>query len=619
MPSIVTAKPGDTLCNLAIAAGFKDCQPIRDEPGNAGKPFLDRHFLLAGESVVVPDFETKEEDKATDQEHVFELLSAPPVLVRFTHGSPNLPFRDDPDMPVLNVSNFPTDKGGTDFNQSFPTATKFDQRGHDDEDAFKIEVVDPDAPDKVEVLLQALKPVIAGGKVVKVAGVVQHEEFTGAEKSRREQKVTCELVKSKVCLRSPYLRLVVDEPDKNAAAGQTLLVTDMTDGKGGDNDAVEILDQAVRASYERPACPAGKKCTATVTAPIGTDHKRVKLALHILKDPDTGNALSNDEQVRRTLLMFMRQVYAQVNMSIKILGEAREVPAPGNMLVVDNREGRRAAGGKVITVRVEVDRKDGTKVDQTVSITTVANATCADTARSLAGAIRNVVPADLPVRDSPNPAIFGKKLGSADVLVGDPLSDTVRLTVLASNDARHPVLAAALTTAAFQTGDGNERHVGNINSRLLLKNYDTGRDRVDVFIVGNTPGVLGLAFNPFRKYTASYGHAPSNDEVANSFLVRAATLHAPGQPENFYTTIPHEIGHVLIDAIHVVVANSASDSRKKQLMGPGSPVGSNERVVNGPKRIADRKTFAFDENVRDIPAGMFRDNNTEVLTSFDDI
>jgi len=617
MPTTIKAKKGQTLCQIAMEHGFLNCQPLRDAAGNSGKPFLNRETLIKDEEIEVPDVVIQEIDSAIDAKHTFVVKTVPPPLIRFTHGSKTKPYRQDDDQNITGISNFPTNKAGKNVKSKFPSKSKFDQLGHDDPDAFKIEVVDPTGPKTAEAALQALKPKIVSGKPDRDAATneIIYEDFPGAEKAKRENKIKLEQVPSKVAYRSPYLRLVVDARDQTAVPAQTLLVADMTDGKGTDLDAVEILDQRVRASFELPKCPASKKCTMQADLELGppeADRKRVKLSVHILVDPLTGNALSTDEQVRRTLLMFMRQVYAQAGMSVKIMAAARNVVAPANMLVVDDQEGRKARGGGNVSVRIQIL---DLAFDQTVSITTVKDNDTAATAGQLKTAIDAVLPGGITSRVSQNPAIFNKPATrfSTDVLVGDPLKNQIQLSITAMTETRQIVTAVALPGAIFGTGIGNERHVGNIFSRILLKNYDTGRDRVDVFVVGNLPTLLGLAYPPFIHYgKKTYGHDAARDDIANSFLVNNTTLQTPGAAENFYTTIPHEIGHDLTDAVHVL-------KRPTDLMGPGSPVGADERQVGGCKRITDLIKLTHDDNIVDIPVKMFRDNNTDVFTNWADV
>ena len=213
--------------------------------------------------------------------------------------------------------------------------------------------MDPSGPPTVDVLLEALKPVF------KKDGTIDHfEPFSGDDHEKRSAKVKAELVKSKVCYRSPYIRLVVDERDRDAIPGntQTLMIADTTDGKGGDADRVEILGQKVRASYERKKMSRQPQVrTAVAELEVGQDVKKVKVSAHILKSPSDGKAANTNEEIRcaHAAGSDLRQVYMQANMTVSIVASpAREVVAPANMLVVDNAEGRDAAGGGKIDVKV---------------------------------------------------------------------------------------------------------------------------------------------------------------------------------------------------------------------------------------------------------------------------
>ena len=249
----VIAQEGQTLCELAIAAGFLNCQPIRDLGSNAGKSFLTGP-LKAGDVVAIPAIEKEETDKGVEATHQFVKESAPPFGIRFVHGSPDKPYRQDPEVTVLHISNFPTNKAGPNVNSAFPSDTKFSQLGHDDIDTFKVEVVDPGGPATVDVTLEALRPIF------KADGSVDHfEPFSGPAKAKRTTTVTAKQVASKVCYRSPYLRLVVDERDQQAVPKQTLLIADLTDGKDGDNDKVEILGQHWRRPEQPDKSRGGKQ------------------------------------------------------------------------------------------------------------------------------------------------------------------------------------------------------------------------------------------------------------------------------------------------------------------------------------------------------------------------
>ena len=51
------------------------------------------------------------------------------------------------------------------------------------------------------------------------------------------------------------------------------------------------------------------------------------------------------DQTRTSCLKYVRQLYAQANMSLRLVGTIRQVPAPVNMFAVADGNGQRAAGG----------------------------------------------------------------------------------------------------------------------------------------------------------------------------------------------------------------------------------------------------------------------------------
>jgi hypothetical protein len=595
MPTIVEAKVGDTLCGLAIAAGFIDCAPLRSDPANAGKEFLNRD-LKPGDFITIPDVKLNVLAKAAEALHLFKKKNAPPMLIRFTHGSKDKPYREDKTETGLNISNWPTDKAGKKADKSFPTGTKFQQDADDDLRTFKVEVVDPKASGKIEVELRALKPVL------KPDGTIEkHERFTGAEEGKRKLTVSCEPVPSKVCFRSPYLRLVVDEKDRAAASDQTLLVTDMADGKDGAEDKIELLDQLVEASYTRKQCPAGTKCRVVVQVPIGGAHQRVMIAVHVLKNA-LGVAVAKTEDVRKRVLNKLRQVYAQGDVSIKQVETIREVPLPGNMFAVANGNGQLAEGGKTIKVRVRVDAD----VDQTVSITTVKDASPLDTATALEAEILKAIPGGkVQVKASGNPPVTGQAIGSADVLIGKPISQKVRLNVLQSDDAGHPVIVGQLTSTTVTEFGGADSHVGTIAERVLVKNYDTGSDRIDLFVVEKlSDGSFGEAFTP--NSTQPVGEQPM-DLMINSCLVNLETINKANFERN---TIPHEIGHIIMDVGH-------ADTRGDLMLSGSSPIKTaDDNDVGGRKRLTHPRKVKFDNGVEDSSVNRLQTANASLMTAW---
>src|SRR6267142_116994 len=348
MPTTVIAQDGDTLCGLAISGGFLNCQALRDDPANAA--FLTRD-LQAGDVVTVPDRESREENRGTEAEHLFEVQTAPPILVRFTHGTPDKPYRQDPTLLFLNVSNFVSNKGGANGRQAFPTATVFDANGHADPDSFKIEVVDPAGPATVRVRVEAMRPILAPDGTI-----TGHEPFTGDAADLRFILSTCRKVPSGVCYRSPYLRLVTTEQDltNNPNGLQMVFVTDQADGTNGDNDKIEILDQKVRVSYTRESCPAANpnKCTARSLIEIGPRRRRIRMAVHVFRQAVGGANVGNitETMVRLRVFKWFRRVYAQAELAPKLDPGVDFLDPPANdMLIISPNHGRASVGGSTLS------------------------------------------------------------------------------------------------------------------------------------------------------------------------------------------------------------------------------------------------------------------------------
>lgn len=604
MPRRYKARSGDSLCVLAIReGGFTDCSQVRADAANAA--FKDSQ-IKAGNWVTVPDKEVKAEDGAVKQKHSFKSAKGTPPYVRFVHGSEKKDYKDDFSLQVLQVSNIRTDKGGLDTTAAFPSGFGFDNDAHIDEDCFKIEVRDVDeAGDTIKVQLEALKKQVAADKTVSFVPFAAGEP----DADKRKVEIECKRVAAdKKLFRSRYLRLVTDVDDFAAAAGQTLLVQDIADGAGGAADGVEILDQQVRASYALPKCAkkgdAKAACIVTAQLAIGRGwaQRRVRLAVNVLRKTRGGTAVATLPATRAACLRYIRRLYAQAELGFKFVDhEVRLVEPPANLIAVDDREGRKATGGGTIKLRIRVNPDaDGNDTTKEVTYTTRAKDTPATTAQRLADRIIVEFGKLVRVRTSSNPPITGKARGSADVLVGDPLAQDVTITILTNGDATHPVAVGRVLAGRIKEFGGDDSHVGTLEERTLVKNYDTGTNRVDLFVVEGfnpAPGSCGEAFTPNKKRPAAERpRAP----MTNSVIVFQT---ATADPPQFHTTIPHEIGHVLMDHSHVESAYGVAANAPHEMMGAGSPVGATETVVGGPKRIADPRNKALDITFSTPPPG----------------
>ena len=86
MPTPYTVQQGDCISSIASANGFSSWKLIWDDAANAElkQKRKDPNVLFAGDVVMIPDKEHKEESRGADAGHKFKLKAAPTKLkVRF--------------------------------------------------------------------------------------------------------------------------------------------------------------------------------------------------------------------------------------------------------------------------------------------------------------------------------------------------------------------------------------------------------------------------------------------------------------------------------------------------------------------------------------------------------
>lgn len=617
MSKRVKAKRKDTLCTIAIReGGFLNCDALRNAPGNEG--YINSQ-AKPGQWVVIPKKKVKKKDRAHKTKSRWKKKNAPIPSIRFVHGSENTPYAKDETLTVLQVSNYPTDKGGPNQSNPFPSTYGFDDFADIDPDTFKVEVVDygvDKAKNTVEVQLEVLKP------KYQPDGKITYESFSGAETdvSKCKIKVECERVSAKsVRFRSKYMRLVVDLDDFNAATDQTLLVPDIADGSGGDKDKVEILDQQVRAEYDLSSCPkkgtAAAKCIVHEQLPIGEKgrKKRVKMVVHILRDGRGGLGVVTKADARKACLQYIRQLYAQAELSIKLIDpEVQLIQPPKNMIVIENRTGRQATGGKNVKIRIKIDA-----IEKNLEYTTGPKDSPIKSAGKIVKEIKKLFATDFPalkVQPSSNPPIKPLKYQrSADILVGNPQTQEIELEVLSQNDGKHIFDIGKIdTTNITDFGGPDPDYVGTIDERMLIKNYNTGKDQIDLFVVGtlsNGPNSsIGEAFIPRKKKKFSY-HPKRYRSISTMVNTAIVEKDVAKTTDYYHPAIPHEMGHILMDAVHVI--------RRTEMMESGQNLYvtfATTRHVNGPKRISDESImFSFTGNTKGNPVTMLRNNNKELI------
>lgn len=596
MPHTVRARAGDTLCSIAVDHGFPDCQRLRDEAANAD--LVDRP-LEAGDRVTVPDRRPREEEgRGTERRHRFRRRGVLRPRIRFVHGSPDLPFRDDLALRRLHVSNFRTDRGGANGTNPFPGGNAFHADGHADPDAFKVEVWNRSAPAHVDLELEALRPVYRPD-----GSVQRHEPFTGAERDRRKLDVRCERVGSATTtFRSEYLRLVADEGDQATVPGQTLLVTDSADGAAGDADAMEILDQRVRASIPIPTCPGAgaAQCRVAADLPVGDDPRRIRLCFHVFRTSPGGSAVggTTETMLRRRTFKWFRRAYAQASLAPRLVDPTVRFldPPSADMLVICQDHGRTASGsdgsGGGSTLSFRLGRPPATGfgsgllnllrplTDPSVSVALTAGMTPLQMGQAVAAAL----PAGFSAQVSANARAFNAANGSCDVVVRHTDGRRVVIYDEASDDTRATVAVARVDVARVNSADtGNTLIPTTMEFRRLLRAADGPDDRLDCLIVGRftAGGLRGRAFVPATDLGAGF-RPPSPLRWAAIMGTTSSSGAVMDASDNLPFTFPHEAGHVLNDAFH---SDNADPNGPTELMSGAGTSAANG--VNATKRICD--------------------------------
>ncbi|MCW5960096.1 MAG: hypothetical protein KIS76_08025 [Pyrinomonadaceae bacterium] len=559
MPSKYTAKAGDSLCSIAYQNGFADCKPLRADAANAYilNRKVDPCQVQPNDIVTIPEKTEKEVDGATDKRHDF-VKRGRLAFVRFVHGSSNADPTVDPSLFRLNVSNYEANRGGNpDGTAAFPgTGVKnFNANGHNDVDTFKVEVFDIRGSGELDAEIEALKPVYnAAGSVTK------HEPFP----TPRKLAVKLGLQAGSKRFRSCYLRLVTDATDRAAITKQALLVSDLYDA--GDKK-VEILDQLVRASYTIPSCPEGTKCRSIVHAQIGTDRRRLRLNVHVLRRSVGGAPIVSTADAERRILVWLRRIYAQMSIAPKLVSAVREVDPPMNLVSISNDTGSRAQGNGRLKFRI---RAAG-ETDQVIRHRPDPTDSPLKSAMALAAKINMPFKAVV----TSNPARFDHSPGrkSADILITEASGKRVIIDLEHSTDSGQSVTVGRPNPMLFQEWNGNNWLVGSIEQRTILKNYGGGDNRFDLFVINRfvSPTLLGAAMMSGHQVDPARSAIPS---VKWSAFV---DLRSSAAGDGYPAVIAHEAMHAVGEVMHAQAA-------PKQLMHPFADAAD---AVTIAKRVRD--------------------------------
>lgn len=562
--------------------GFADCAPLRAETKNdyIVKRADDPGQVKPGDVVTIPDFVINAEDGATEDTHNF-VKRGMLAMLRFVHGSSTAELAKHPTLTFLNISKYITNKAGVgDGDKTFPGSAvrNFNANADKDPDVFKIEVFDINAAGDLTVKLEVLRPTYnAAGKVT------GHTQFPDAIRAARKLTPTASKQGATQRFRTCYLRLVVDEVDKAAAADQTLLASDMFDPADPDSKKVEILDQKVKAFYIIKSCPANPKCKSTVSLPIGKDRRRLRLAIHVLNNKpaaEGGTPVIPLADAERRVWTWFRRVYAQVNIAPKLVETTRAVDPPQNLVSISNDNGLPVAGwgwGLLNKPRFGFRINASIMVSQVIGpITPKIGDKPITTATALAALVKD--PYEAVVRENPARVNDPIDFKSADIVITAKNKQRVIIDQPISEDATQTLKIGRADSTNLETTfvpeDNANGNVGTLQERAIARNHDTGDDRMDIFVVVKfSDNGLTLA------EALSSGHDKYPKRTSISKLKYSAFLSAKTMDsmDTYPFALSHEVCHAAGEIGH-------TQNNPSQLM---SPTSSETNVVKGTKRIRD--------------------------------
>ncbi len=595
MATVVLALGGETLCGIAVQAGFRNCDLLRAHPANGA--LLNRPLQL-GDRVAVPDRRIKTLTVPTTTRHRLKRDRHASERIRFVHGSAATPFDRDPALTVLNVSNYITNQAGATGSAAFGSGFGFDADADADPDTFKVELTTLDGGGTVKVRLEALRPAYGSNDTID-----HYELFTGAEYAARMLDVDAQPVRpGKTAYRSRYLRVVTDDQDQVAAPTQALLVTDLADGLNGSADRLEILDQVVRASYQHPGCKAAapNQCTLRTELPVGENKLRLRIAMHVFRATVGGAAVGGvtEQMVRRRAMKWFRRAYASANMSVKFVGPAVEFidPPDASMLTISQGTGATAAGtdasgrqSAIVFRLAGPPAKPFDRIHRAFDPTVKVPLTAGMTPAQAAAAVVAALPRGYSGVASVNAQAFNAANASADVMITKRDGSRVMIRAETTTDPRMTVHVARVDLTKVDDNDTfNTMMASTIEFRRVLRSAPGTDDRLDFYIINSfqTAGLRGRAFVPGAALAAPFA-PPQQLRWAIVMATTSSSGAVMDGGDNLPFTFPHEAGHVINDAFHSL--NTDPNGPTQLMSGTGtSPthaVGATKRISDGPYTV----------------------------------
>lgn len=469
-----------------------------------------------------------------------------------------------------------------------------------DRDNFKIEVVDSN-----------LAPTVTSIPASRITlETLRHDKTPFRPK--RVMHFELQRVNNSDVFRSKYIRLVVDDQDKNSCKHQTQYAD--WDPR---NPYEEILAQVVRATYSSEGCGmVSWEATIGNATPM-----HIRVAVHVLRKRVGGAGIVTQRAAKRRILCWMKRHYAQMSMA-PLLIQIREVDPVENLISISNDTGANAFGGGAISFTISSGRGASAKVQHVGPHVPLAGDTPMVTANHLASLIAADVkfqartvqnnyfmtPAPLPPPGTPPPPPGTPAMvqgGAADLIITDPAGGRVRITALTSTDPAQTADVARVNPKAF-LGFTNYTHwwSGSMAQRCILQTYDTGDDRIDIVVVRRIdgPGVPGANFGEamiFGSYLPA--GARGTPKVLNSVYIDRACMNGSDKHPD---VISHECGHVLLDAIHAIPTTEIMYSRNVSI---NHPVHASKRFDENSVQFDDPPNMLVQETrIRLLAAGMMQ-------------
>jgi hypothetical protein len=186
------------------------------------------------------------------------------------------------------------------------------------------------------------------------------------------------------------------------------------------------------------------------------------------------------------------------------------------------------------------------------------------------------------------------------------LKETITLAIVHNDDANHKIAAVRLTSTKVPEFDGTNMWIGTPEERLLLKNYDTGSDRIDAIVVGELgSGSLGEGFIPGSGYPAA---KRCIDALVNSTLVSKQVMSGT----KYQATLSHECLHVMMDVgghpkLDKEVFTQARNNAEVSASGDDTALNGRKRITAASVEYEDTNWRESVKELRANNAGLFDD------------